>query len=134
MSSSKFTIVLTAFVARTPEGNIDHQATNQKFSALLQAYEAERETEDELVVNAINAVFDEHVGARLNKPYVLNTALLVKMSCAAAELPILQKRAADYLKANTGERGSAIFGVSKGPGGGMIRYSDVPEDKKEEKK
>lgn len=132
MASSPFTVVLSAFVARTPEGNIDHQATTNKFASLLQRYEAERETENEELVHAINAVFDDHPGTRMNSPYVLNQALLVKMGCQPSELPILTKRGKEYLQSNTGERGQAIFGMVRGPGGGCVRWSDVPEEKKEE--
>lgn len=129
MSANSYTIVLSSFAVRTADGSVDETATAAKFENLVSKYVVDSETEEATIADAINATFDDHRGQRLPMPSLINTALLVKMSCPPANHKVLSDKAAKYVRANAGERGSSLFSIAKGPQGGCARWSDLPVEK-----
>lgn len=133
-SVNSYTVVLSSFVVRDESGSVDQVATAEKFEALVNRYVAESETEESTIADAINATFDTHLGQRLPMPSLINTALLVKMSCPPENLKVLTEKAQKYVRANAGTKESgALFGISKGPLGGCHRWADVTESTSEKK-
>lgn len=136
-------INLATYAVRTAEGNVDSNATVSKFAADLDVYIAERETEQEVIANAVMSVFDDlkAQGTRnVNVPYVLSQAL-VKLNITAHPnmFMVLNDRVHAYLSENsqgktldkaTGkvERPDSLFviGRGKGPMSGIQRRSDLP--------
>lgn len=117
------TIVLASYAVRGVDGSIDHEATGDKFASDLVAYEAERETEMEVISDAVHAVFDEYKGTRINMP-ALVTFSLQKLNVQPSNYNALGARVLEFVRTNSGE-GDA-FTIGKGKGGGCARVCDLP--------
>jgi hypothetical protein len=125
------TITLSSYVVRAEDGSIDLDATCTKFAGDLLKYQAERETEAEVVGAAVHAVFDQFKGARLNMPAVTSLALQ-KLNVQPENFKTLSERVQGYIRDHAGEQGSgSLFGIGRGKGGGVIRWADAPPPKAE---
>lgn len=114
------------FIVRN-NGSIDLEASRAKFTAALELYTAERETEDASVADAVNAVFDQYKGAAVNLP-ALKSLALGKLNATHAQFALLSDRVGNYVKANP-----SLFEVKKGKGGGVSRLADKPAPATEQK-
>jgi hypothetical protein len=122
-------INLNTYVVRAGDGSIDLDATCAKFARDLLAFQAERETETEAVGTAVNAVFDQFPGARINMPALVNYALQ-RLNVQPENFRILSEKVQSYVRDHSGPRESgALFHIGKGKGGGVFRWSDQREDK-----
>jgi len=87
---------------------------------------AERETEQETIATAVKAVFDSFPGAALTMP-TIEGMVTRQLNATPANYKALAKLGLDYVRANCGTRESgALFSKSKGVGGGVRRWADVP--------
>jgi len=117
-----FALVLSAV------GTTDRDASLQAAEAALDKYIAERETEQDTISQAVNAVFDQYKGAALTMPTIEGMTLR-HLNAQPANYKTLGKLVLDHVRANSGARDSgATFGISKGVGGGVRRWCDVPAD------
>jgi hypothetical protein len=120
-------IVLSTYCERTEDGSVDVEGTLAKFGVDLLNFVAERDTEDAVIGEAVNALFDKHPGARLVVPYVVSQTL-VALNVQPQNSTALTKRVMDFLHANNGERDSGQpYGIGKGKGSGVCRWSTTPE-------
>jgi hypothetical protein len=120
-----FALVLSA------TGNTDRAASLQAAEVALDKYIAERETEQETISQAVHAVFDQYKGAALTMPTIEGMTLR-HLNAQPANYKTLGKLVLDFVRANADQKGEAErtrdFGISKGVGGGVRRWCDVPAD------
>lgn len=125
------TINLQSYVVRNPDGSIDLDGTERKFSGDLLRFQTERELEAESVGEAVGAVFDKYPGAKLNMPAVTSMALQ-NLNVQPENFKTLTEKVQSYIRDRAGERNTgAIFHIGKGKGGGVCRWADQPEPKPE---
>ncbi len=106
----------------------DRAASLRNAEAALDKHIAERETEEATIRDAVSAVFDQYPGAALTMPTIEGMATR-ELNAGPSNYKTLAKLALDYVRANAGTRESgALFGISKGVGGGVKRWSDVPAE------
>lgn len=121
------TINLATFAVRDSDGELDLDGTMTKFQGVLLQYQAERETELATIGAAVNAVFDQHKGATINMPAVTSFALQ-RLNVQPESYKVLAERIQTFVRDNASdERGKGLFRIAKGKGGGVTRWSDVPE-------
>ena len=121
------TLNLSQFCVRNEDGTIDLVATKFKFEATLLQYQADRETEATVIANAVNALFDQFKGARLNMPYVVSQSLR-NLNCPPEIYKSMENKVKEYLHANAGDKETgALFGIGKGKLGGVTRHADYKE-------
>jgi hypothetical protein len=118
-------INMSAYAVRDAAGAVDSDATVAKFSADLDTYIAERETEVEVISAAVNGVFEAHKGTNLNVPFVTNEALrALNVSAMPGAFTSLNKRVHAYITASS-KGPNATFQIVKGPKGGIKRVADL---------
>jgi hypothetical protein len=117
-------INMATYAVRDAAGVVDSDATVAKFSADLDTYIAERETEETVISNAVNSVFDNYKGARMSVPFVIREALTaLNVSAMPNALGPLTKRVHSYLSDNA-KGDNSLFLIVKGPRGGCSRRAD----------
>lgn len=109
------------FVVRSVDGGIDLQATTDKFQAELLAWEAEKGAADALIVNTLNAIFDQYKGANLNQEYLIGEYVRRNNVRDKDQHALVTKRVKDHLKENTG----ILYLARVGKGGGFKRMCDA---------
>lgn len=135
-------IHLSSFVVRGADGAVDIAATTDKFGIELTKFIAVNETEVAVIATAVNAVFDDYRGQTLTMPTLINYAL-TKLHANPTNMPALTDRIRGYIHDNADrpaqkakdksilvpaeEPRTRSFRISKGVGGGVSRWSDVPE-------
>ena len=113
------TISLGGYAVLGADGSIDHDATVAKFAGDLIRFEADREVEQSVIADAVNALFDTHLGKRLNTPYVVGE-VLKSLNVQPENFSTLTDKVTDFL------RTCPAFSVAKGKGGGCGRVADLP--------
>ncbi len=104
----------------------DRSASLKNAEAAYDKHIAERETEQETIATAVTAVFDSFPGAALTMP-TIEGMVTRQLNATPANYKALAKLGLDYVRANCGTRESgALFSKSKGVGGGVRRWADVP--------
>ena len=121
------TAILASYVLRGEDGELDIEGTVDQFRSDLLNYQVERETEAATIGAAVNAVFDEHPGARINMPALQNLALQ-KLNVQPENFKALQTRVTEYVRENaSGERSDGrLFKIGKGVRGGVLRWAQEP--------
>jgi hypothetical protein len=117
---------LLPFLVRE-NGRYDLQASLSKFKDMASKYIASQEAEENLVVECLHQLFDEHKGAGLNVKYIIAHIIpLMQLQVASLKdtsvYPMLQKRVAQVLKDQT-EAGT--FVATKGPHACHRRVADI---------
>ena len=121
------TINLQSYCVRNPDGSIDLDGTERKFSGDLIRFQTERELEAEAVGFAVNAVFDQYPGVKLNMPAMTSMALQ-RLNVQPENFKSLTEKVQEYIRDRAGERDSgAPFHIGKGKGGGVFRWADQPQ-------
>ena len=95
------TINLQSYCVRNPDGSIDLDGTERKFSGDLIRFQTERELEDEAVGAAVNAVFDQYPGAKLNMPAITSMALQ-KLNVQPENFKTLTEKVQGYIRERSG--------------------------------
>ena len=109
---------ISSFIVRFTDGSINHEETLSQFVGELHAYEAEVEIETKGIALAVNALFDQHRGARLNAPFLVGETLR-RLNVQPETYTSLTLKVQEFL------RSSPSFDVSKGKGGGWARTADL---------
>lgn len=130
---------LSIGLIRFADGSVDQDATMCACEAAIVKYVAERETEEVTIAAAVDALFDKHLGVRVNMPYVCNEACRT-LNAQPENFKLLSERVAQYVRDHSqgekAEDGSvanpdSLFLINKGKGGGVARRCDLPEPKPE---
>ena len=126
-------INLAVYCVRFENGEIDHEATLEKFSSDLIKFQAERELENATIGNAVHSLFDQYRGARLNTPFVVGEVLR-KLNVQPENYKTLTDKVQGFIhsqsQGKTAEDGSvenpnSVFVIGRGKGGGIARRSDM---------
>lgn len=107
-------INLVEYVVRNDCGNIDHEATLNKFMEDLCSWEQDNLQESKFIGEAVDKVFDENPNTKLVKPVVVMMAFN-NLGFSASEFGRMEKKISDYL-ANSGR-----FVSVRGAHGGIQR-------------
>jgi hypothetical protein len=112
---------INSFIIRAVDGSIDHEASIGAFAGALLKYEAERETEMAVIAGAVNALFDQYKGARLNTPFLVGETLR-RLNAQPENYKVLTEKVQQFV------RTSPAFTIGKGKGGGVARLRDLPTE------
>lgn len=120
------TINMATFVVRDSTGSIQVDETVDKFRSALISYQAERETELATISHAVDTVFSQNRGAHIVLRAVATLALN-ELHVQRENFQVLNDKVLAYVRENIGTRESgAMFGLARGPNGGVCRWADVP--------
>jgi hypothetical protein len=118
----------------TTDGRIDIDASAQAFRASALKRQAELETEQSEIAQAVSDLFDTHRKA-IPMP-VLGSLVAQKLNAEPENFKVLSDRALDYIRANSQERkgpdgtvtkhDDSEFVIGKGKNGGCYRRADKP--------
>ena len=133
---------LTVKLVRGSNGSIDQDASLLAFQAAMEQHIVETETEESAIADAVSAQFDKYPGASQNMPALVNGALTY-LNVTPATFTSLSEKVAQYVRDNAdhgavkAKDGSIttpaeaprtrLFRIAKGVGGGVSRWSDIPE-------
>lgn len=136
-------LTLTIALVLGSDGKVDDARSEASFQAALSQYKAQRETEETEIAAAVNACFDAYPGASQNLAALVNGALN-KLNVQPANYKVMADKVSDYIHENSDRaekkdrktgavivaaepKRTRLFGIKKGVGGGVCRWSDVPE-------
>ena len=120
------------------DGLIDEAASTLAFQAAVADYKVQRELEESTIADAVAAQFDAYPGASQNMD-ALTSGVLHRLNVQPANHNTMKEKVQAYVRANadrTADKKKGIeaepprtrlFSISKGVGGGVRRWSDVPE-------
>lgn len=134
---------LTTVLVLAASGEIDEQASTQAFTDALSVFKAERETEDATIADAVHAQFDAYPGAYQNMPALVH-GVLRALNTNPANHKTMEAKVLAYVRQNADQPAvldkktkavitpaeaprTRLFGIRKGVGGGVCRWSDQPE-------
>jgi hypothetical protein len=126
---------INSFIIRSVDGSIDHEASIGAFAGALLKYEAERETEMEVIAEAVHALFDQYKGARLNTPFLVGETLR-RLNAQPENYKVLTEKVQRFIRSQsqgetaddgTVERPNSVLIIGKGKGGGVARRADLPK-------
>lgn len=118
---------VTLTLVRGVGGVVDVEASVEAARAQIEAYVAQRETEDTQIGEAVHGIFDKYRGANVNMPALVS--LVVQQLGASPEtFKVLGERVAEYVRSNAGERGFSTFSIARGRAGGVRRWCDQPSE------
>ena len=140
--SKLLTLAVSALFAHDADGKIDEEKSVSNFRAHVAKTKTEQELEESTIARAVSAVFDENPGASINMDGVIGMALR-GLNVQQANYTAMQDKVGAYIRANsdraekkdrkTGkvtqqkeQPRTRLFGIKKGLGGGVCRWSDVP--------
>lgn len=119
-------IDLSKFVVRYSDGSFDLDGTLEALTPKVVELVEQQDMETADVAKAVHAVFDMFKGSRLNTAAVTSFAMQ-HLSVTPESAGDVTTKVQDYIKANSGERGSSLFSTKRGRNGGVARWDDVPE-------
>lgn len=118
----------------TQDGRIDIDASAQAFRSAALKRQAELETEQSEIAQAVSDLFDTHRKA-IPMP-TLGSMVAQKLNAQPENFKVLSDRALTYVRANSQERKAAdgtvtkhedsLFVIGKGKNGGCYRRADAP--------
>ncbi len=129
------TISLTIDLVLT-DGSIDLDASTQAFRSAAVRRQAELETEQEQIAEAVSALYDRFPGQAIGMPAVASMTAQA-LNAQPENFKVLSDRVLDYVRSNSQETGSAkegtlvshpdsLFVIAKGKNGGCYRRADRP--------
>jgi hypothetical protein len=118
------------------QGRIDIEASVQAFRAAAVRRQAELETEQGEIAEAVEALFDKHLGKAIPMP-TLGSMVAQALNAVPENFKVLSERSLDYVRANSQTTGSekegnlvqhpdSTFVIGKGKNGGCYRRADRP--------
>ena len=120
---------IKAFLVNGSDGEIDTELSCAKFLTDLETFRVKTGESLALIAATVKSIFDERMGANLNKPAIV-TYSLIKMGANLETHAALTEAVTEYIDTNTGKRGASLFGMRKGKGGGFFRHSERKDDDK----
>jgi hypothetical protein len=144
MATLTLTVTLATLAA---SGRVDREASLTACETALDQFIAEKDTQDETIAEAVNAVFDKYPGVNINMP-ALNNYAMQELNALPSNHAALSERVLAYVRENadrhqkTDKKTKAIlqaaeaprtrlFCITNGKGGGVKRWSDVPASETE---
>ncbi len=119
----------SGFLVRGADGAIDQTATLAKVGEALVAFAALDANQSSDFAKAIDAVFDAHPGVRIPLPALANEAMK-SLNVDVMNYQVISERVQTFVRNNSGDRETGRkYGMSKGKGGGVGRWSDIPVEK-----
>ena len=128
-------IQLTVALVQAENGELDLDQSMVAFKAAFLKEKARRETELGAIAGAVEALFDEYKGTRINMPAV-QSMVAQKLNVQPENHKVITDRIAEYVRANSQgekradgsvERPDSLFVIGKGRGtGGCARRADLP--------
>ncbi len=117
----------------TASGRIDIDASTQAFRAAALKRQAELETEQTEIAQAVSDLFDRNLGKAIPMP-VLGSMVAQALNAQPENFKVLSDRALDYVRANAqgevkdgvAQRPDSTFVIGKGKNGGCYRRADRP--------
>lgn len=120
----------------TAGGKIDIDASAQAFRAAAVRRQAELETEQAEIAQAVSDLFDHNLGKAIAMP-TLGSMVAQALNAVPENFKVLSERALDYVRANSQTTGSekdgtlvqhpdSLFVIGKGKNGGCYRRADRP--------
>jgi hypothetical protein len=140
MSSFSINVVL---VRDEVTGEVDEAATTQAFQMALSRYKAQRELEDTTIGSNVHAAFDQYPGVFLPMESLIS-GVVQALNPTPENFSVLKEKVTAYIHDNADRQekkdrksGEVIqlaepprtraFGIRRGKGGGICRWSDVKE-------
>lgn len=138
------TLTLTIALATLGNGTtLDDSKNAAAFEASYANFKAELETEEGTIADAVSAQFGAYPGASQNMPALVH-GVLQRLNVIPANHKTMEEKVLSYIRKNsdrpqvTDKKTKAVtqaaeaprtrlFGIKKGVGGGVCRWSDVPE-------
>ena len=134
------TITFSTFVIRDASGEVDVNATEDKFHTALLEWQAERDTEVGIVSGVVEGLMDQLAASKIrtNKDYVVSTAIS-QLKPQPENYKVLTEMVKEYVKSRTSETrvegGENLFRIARGRAGGICRWKDfVDKEEKPSKK
>ena len=117
----------------TQDGHIDIDASTAAFRSAAIKRQAELETEQTEIADAVTALFDQYRGQAIPMPTV-GSMVAQKLNAQPENFKVLSDRVLDYVRQNSqGEvkdgvaaRPDSEFVIGKGKNGGCYRRADRP--------
>lgn len=117
-------------------GKIDIEASVQVFRAAAVKRQAELETEQAEIAQAVEDLFDRNLGKAIAMP-TLGSMVAQALNAVPENFKVLSERALDYVRQNSQTTGSekegtlvqhpdSLFVIGKGKNGGCYRRADRP--------
>ena len=116
------------FLALTSDGSIDVDKSIEQYAEGLKVYQDSLVSNQDMIASATNAVFDKYKGHNVTK---LSAFVMSQLDVNPDNYASMEKQVQHFISENTGEVGTALFGMRKGAGGGCWRWSDKADDSKE---
>lgn len=105
-------------------GSVDVEASEEAFQTAMSNYIAQHEVETAAIADAVNAVFDEHLGKSINMP-TLSALTTVRLNAQPSNFSALSELVLGYVRANS-QGDDSLFVIRKGKNGGCGRRADQP--------
>lgn len=132
---------LTIALVLSASGEIDESASTQAFQEELVRFRAQRETEESTIAEAVSDTFSEYPGASQNMEALVHGALR-RLNVQPAAHKLMKDKVLAYVRENADRAAvkdkagnvltpaeaprTRLFSISKGVGGGVRRWSDIP--------
>ena len=126
---SKHTMNLGTYSIRNQfSGEIDVQATVDKFAAELSAQVCHETNDLDLISHAVENLFDRYPGVNISTDSVIHQVLR-DLNVEVLNDKAMTQRIRSYIQDNTGDTREAgkLFKSTKGMGGGVCRWSEYVE-------
>lgn len=118
------------------QGKIDIEASTQAFRSAAVKRQAELETEQAEIAEAVSDLFDRNLGKAIAMP-TLGSMVAQALNAVPENFKVLSERALDYVRQNSQATGSekegtlvqhpdSLFVIGKGKNGGCYRRADRP--------
>jgi len=117
----------------TQDGHIDIEASTAAFRTAALRRQAELETEQTEIADAVTALFDQYLGQPIAMP-TLGSMVAQKLNAQPENFKVLSDRVLDYVRQNSQgkvtdgveERPDSLYFIGKGKNGGCYRRADKP--------
>jgi hypothetical protein len=133
---------ITIALATLASGALDDSTNAQRFTSAYEQYKAELETEEATIADAVSAQFSEFPGASQNMPALVH-GVLNRLNVTPANHGTMEEKVLSYVRENSDRPAkidrktkevlqaaeaprTRLFGIKKGVGGGVCRWSDCP--------
>lgn len=104
-------------------GVVDMDASLAAAKTALDKFVLDKETEETSINDAVHAVFDTYVGTAIPMP-ALVSLVLTNLGSDPESYKTLGAKVTSFVRDRSGEKGSSVFSINKGRGGGVKRWSD----------
>jgi hypothetical protein len=134
---------ITIALATLASGVLDDATNAARFDSAYSQFKADLETEESTIADAVHAQFDTYPGASQNMPALVH-GTLNRLNVDPSNYGSMEAKVLEYVRKNSDQPAKVdrktkevlvsaepartrLFGIKKGQGGGVCRWSDVPE-------